>query len=267
MKLACVHCQKPLSDNATFCAACGRPTDADGNGVPDALDQLIETKAKGILAAERKAEADVVEQKARVEEIAMLERSTASLAKQIEHNGRVSRSAPAVFLSILKSALVVFTLGWVIFGFPIHLIVFGLATYSPAGPVLCPLQCPTCEGPGRTFFWNSKGWDDNKGKSGWALLCHNPTYDADKVRWTEIRGDLNKPIQPYLVHGVLAFIVEGVLVTAIGSAVYALRRTGKQRRRLDEDYADFERRHAGDLARLALLRGDAPRASPTAPFR
>jgi len=267
MKLACVQCSKPLAADAAFCAACGRPTDADKDGVPDALDKLIEAKAKGILAAERQAEADEHAKKALADEILKLERSDLTLSDQLKRNEAIPRNWARLFVDTVMTTFVIAAFAWATVGWLAHLVVFPLVSYSPAGWVACPMQCDTCQGPGRTFAWNFKGsWKSAKGQMGYALVCHNPSYDADKLEWTEVRSTKNAVLQPYMVSSIVSYGVEGVMICSSTALYWGIARTGKRRRRLDEKRAALERARAEGRARLANLRG-GPRPDPAGPFR
>ncbi len=207
MKLACVGCGADLAANATFCNQCGRPVDADHDGVPDGLGRLIEEKAREIVADERRKEQAEKDRQLELAELQAMTVREAAIEVNLRDNAATPRAAVPLFLHILRWwALAIFAL-WIPFGFAPHAIL-SLVGYSPAGVVLCPLQCPECSGPGRSFMSNYKGsWHSEKGRMGQALLCHNPKYDADKLDYSKIRGELNDELQPYLVHGFLGVLL------------------------------------------------------------
>jgi hypothetical protein len=267
VNLACVQCAKPLVGDAKFCASCGRPTDADGDGIPDALDKLIENKAKSILAAERQGEADQRAKEALAEEITKLERADVTIGEQIQQNQRIPRSWWALLQRQVIGITSVCAVVWAIVGWLPHLAILPLISYTPAGFVACPLQCETCSGPGRAFSWNFKGsWRSEKGQMGYALVCHNPKYDVDKLdERRDVRGALNAELQPYMVSSFFSFFVEGAMFCAAMSLYFGVFRLGKRRRKLDAMLAALELNRSNGRARLTQLRGD--RLEPTTPFR
>lgn len=257
MKLACVGCGADLAANATFCNQCGRPVDADHDGVPDGLGRLIEAKAREIVADERRKEQAEKDRQLELAELQAMTVREAAIEVNLRDNVATPRAAIPLFLHILRWwAVAIFAL-WIPFGFAPHAIL-SLVGYSPAGVVLCPLQCPECSGPGRSFMSNYKGsWHSEKGRMGQALLCHNPKYDADKLDYPKIRGELNDELQPYLVHGFLVYFVEGAMFAGGIGLLGALLRTSKKRRSLDEERTTLE-------AELRLLREKRARLTGSA---
>ena len=41
----CIRCAAPLDLSKPFCRGCGAPVDADGNGMPDAVEKLVVQRA------------------------------------------------------------------------------------------------------------------------------------------------------------------------------------------------------------------------------
>lgn len=249
---------------ATFCNACGRPVDADRDGVPDALNKLIEERA--VQAVERR-EQERAAAKEHQERLTRLTAETAAVELALKQNEVLPRSWFGAFRHL--SAVIgigVFML-WLPFGFLFHFI-FGGIGVSPAGPVLCPSHCDTCEGPGRAFAWNYKGsWQSNKGRMGYALVCHNKEINIDKLDWTEVRSEpLNTQLQPYMIHGVVAYFSEGLVLAPVIGITLGLALAGKKRVRYDAERVELlekQRRLAeerasltnGPVAEVATFRG------------
>ena len=110
---------------------------------------------------------------------------------------------------------------------------------SPTGSVVCPVYCDGCAGPGRSFHWRYRGsWRANKGSMGSALVCHNPVLDLDQARWSDVSN--KDSLQPYVVHGVIWYLADCVLMGAAAAALRMVLGVGRARRRLDEEHAALE---------------------------
>jgi hypothetical protein len=227
MQLKCVGCGAPVPQEATRCAACGRPTDADGDGVPDALDRLVEAKARAILAEERRAEAaEKARQEAESaqEELRGKEQKLAKLAAVLEASA--SRSIFQILLQRIAVTALIAAVAWVPFGMMGHWLLFGLIGRSPAGPVLCPMQCPTCAGPGRVF--NFLGPGTCSGECNY-FICNNPEYDVDTLSYREVLLH-SRELETYEVNGLLLYVTEGAMVAVVAGLLAGLGARGNKRK-------------------------------------
>jgi len=256
MNLACVQCGASIALTATFCSACGRAVDADKDGVPDALGKMIEDKARGILASEREAEAAEKRRNAEEQELKRVIEREGTVEQSLRENLTVPRSWPALFLHMLKWTTMAVAIIWLPLGFIPHFI-FGAIGYSPAG-LVCPLQCADCSAPGRAFSWGYKGpWHSEKGRMGYALVCTNPSIDVATIKDSDVRGTLNVPLQPYMMHGFIVYFAEGVIVAATFGLLFALGRTSKKQVSIERERQALE----AELASLKEQRvrlGGAP---------
>jgi hypothetical protein len=258
VEIPCVQCKTALPLHATFCNACGRPVDADKDGVPDAIGNLVEQKARAIVAEQRAADQAAEEAKRRSELVTKLtaEQSAAELA--LEQNKRLPRSVFRAFTHLWGFYAVLIVIVWLIFGSLFHLFLFGAIGYSPAGVVLCSTHCEGCEAPGRVFSWNFKGsWKEKKGQMGYALVCHNDKLNVDKLDWTQVRNDpMNTTLQPYMIDGVWSYFVEGFVLAPTLGFVLAVTRAASRRRQWARDRVELERKLAALRAQRASLSGD-----------
>lgn len=240
MNLRCVQCQGPLLGSEVHCPQCGRRVDADGNGLPDDLDARVQAAARVAVAEARREELDRVADGARKKHLAAAE-------LRLRQNRETPRGWVALALHRgLYTFLGVTALLLCGFVFPVQMGLEALG-FSPTGSVVCPVYCDGCAGPGRSFHWRYRGsWRANKGSMGSALVCHNPTLDLDRATWSDVSN--KDSLQPYVVHGVIWYLADCVL---LGAAVAALRMVlgvGRARRRLDEEHAALE-------AEVTRLRG------------
>lgn len=233
MNLRCVQCQGPLLGSETHCPQCGRKVDADGNGLPDDLDARVQAAARVAVAEARREELDRAADGTRKKSLAIA-----------EHRLRANRETPRgwVALALLRGRNTFLAVtGLLLCGFVFPLRVgLDAVGISPTGRVVCPVYCEGCAGPGRSFMWRYRGsWRANKGSMGSALVCHNPALDLDRASWSDVTRR-NDELQPYIVHGVIWYLADAVL---LGAAVAALRMVlgvGRARRRLDEEHAALE---------------------------
>jgi len=245
MGLRCVQCHASLLGSEALCPACGRPVDADGNGLPDDLDARVQSAARAAVAEAKRDELAQASNAARQKELNVAElalrtnvetpRSWWGLAAQRGRNG---------FLATTMILLAGFVM-------PVRMAldVFGI---SVAGAIVCPLQCADCAGPGRNFMWNYRGsCQANKGRMGSALVCHNPVLDVDSARWSDITRN-NDALQPYIVHGFVAYFVECIGLGALVGLLRFLFGTRRALRRLDDERATLE-------AAVQRLRARPPR--------
>ncbi len=232
MEIPCVSCRQSLPLGATFCNACGRPVDADRDGIPDALGNMIAAKARAIVAEERRAEEEREADAQRQGELTNLVAEASKVELELAANARL----PRTWLGSVAHGIRVITFsvlaGWLIFGVPLHLFVFGLIGRSPAG-LLCPLQCDGCEAPGRVFASNYKGsWQSNKGRMGYALVCHHEAHDIETLTYFDVRSDpLNTELQPYIIHGITTFFAEGLILAVTLGVGFGVGNAGKRLRK------------------------------------
>jgi hypothetical protein len=89
-------------------------------------------------------------------------------------------------------------------------------------------------------MWRYRGsWRPNKGSMGSALVCNNPVLDVDRATWFDV-SRRNDELQPYIVHGVIWYLADAVLLGAAVAALRMLFGVGRARRRLDEEHAALE---------------------------
>lgn len=252
MQLSCVQCHQALPAGATFCSACGRPVDADRDGVPDALGAMIEAKARAIVAEDRKRQEDEEAAKKRTERLTRVTADVSAAELALAQNAKLPRSWFGAFRHITALATITSFIVWLLLGALLHLFVMGAIGYSPAGVVLCPSHCDGCEGPGRVFSWNYKGrWHSEHGRMGYALVCHNKAHDVDKLEWSDVRSDpLNTDLQPYMIGGFTSFFVEGFLLSPSIGLAFGLLYANKRRRAYDVEKLELEQK----LRRLAAER-------------
>ena len=253
MNLSCVQCQQQLPITATFCNQCGRPVDADRDGVPDALGNMIEAKARAIIAEEQRLRDAVVERDRAAIALKKLDEESTLLHTQIEGNARLPRSVGGALFHVAFVNTIMAAIVWLLIGVPVHLFLFALIDFSPAGVALCSSACDGCSGPGRVYAWNYKGsWHTENGRMGYALVCHNREVDIDKLTTTQIRQQ-NEKLQPYMVSGVKAFFVEGLLLAVGIGLISGLFRARSRPSAYDAERAALqEKLRVNQAARAAL---------------
>ena len=238
MKIRCVQCQAELALGMTACPSCGRPVDADGNGLPDSLDQMVQSAAKKAVAEERAQERAREEQGARAKERRMLE-------LQLQENALTPRTWVGLALYRARNTFLVMLFVMATMGIPIRM-VLASGGIGLSGPLLCVVQCPECGPPGRAFAWNYRGsCQENQGRMGYAYVCSNPRVDVSTLQWIDVRTQpLNDVLQPYMVHGALTFVGDVLVGAALVSLLRALVGTGARLRKLDAERAELERKLA-----------------------
>ncbi len=266
VQLSCVQCRQPLPNGATFCSACGRPVDADGDGLPDALGAMIEARARAVVAEERRKQEEAEAARARTALLTKLTADTAAAELALQANAKLPRSWLGAFRHLAVLTTISFFIGWLLIGPLLHFVI-GAIGVSPAGVVLCPSHCAGCDGPGRVFVWSYKGsWHSEHGRMGYALVCHNKLHDVEKLTWTDVRSDpINTELQPYMISGFTSFFVEGLVLSPTAGIAIALLFANKRRRRYDVERAELELQLRNLAAQRASLT-DAPVAA-VATFR
>jgi hypothetical protein len=235
MQIQCVGCRTVVPTGATHCPVCGRPVDADGNGLPDAIDQLVQNAAKQAVAAERAQyhAAEVSQQDAKKR------RMTEALLRR---NLEAPRTWSGLALHRLRvSFVVLFFFAGTVGTLPLALL--SSAGLSLAGPALCAVQCPDCHPPGRGFSWNYRGnCQSLKGRMGSAYVCHNPHVDVDRLRRTEVSSDpLNTALQPYILSAVLLHFADAFAWSLLLASLRAIFGTSRALRDLETQRIALER--------------------------
>ena len=251
MQLQCVQCKAPITLDMTFCAACGRPVDADRNGLPDALDRKVQEAAKKAVVDERAAQD---ERDREGKERAQIHKKLELLASNLKSNRECPRSFVGFAIERMKTTFLAMCAAWVILGVPVHFI-SGALGFAISGPLVCAVQCAECHGTGRVFVWNYRGsWHSEKGRMGYALVCDNPRYDVSRLTWSDVRSEENNAaLQPYMVHGFIAYLADGIVVAVLMALYVGLFRTHKALARLDPELKQMEREESELRARLAAL--------------
>jgi len=189
----CLKCGNKLDLSADCCLTCGTPLDADGDGVPDVLDALVERKARAILAAEQAksgppgtlASAPVVEARRQKRE---------TLAGFLERNRTAARPLWLMNSRVLCTISIVgFVLGGILLPACGETLVLERSVL--AASLLCPGVCPGCSGPGRIFTWHesSNSYEGNVSTQ----LCHSPTVNVNALSWSDVAAREDKDLQPY----------------------------------------------------------------------
>lgn len=238
MRIQCVRCKADIALDMTACPSCGRPVDADGNGLPDALDAKMQEVARATVADERAKDA-------RKKEHSKLQGELKFTEMRIKSNRETSRGFVPLFFSRLWFTFVVMFIVWMVIGFAPRAIVAGITDRAISGWLVCELQCPECHGPGKMFQWNYRGsWQSNKGRMGTALVCHNPRYNVDALSWSDVRNtETNEALQPYIVHAFFVHLGDAVVAAAAVALFRAVFRTRKRQLALDPELRELEQKH------------------------
>lgn len=236
MQLQCVGCRQDLVLGAAHCPACRRPVDADGNGLPDALDQRIKAAAQQAVADER---AQVQAQQTKETQARKRRLDEARL----QDNLATPRTWTALALRRARDTFLMMLFVMAVLGMPMRMILAS-AGVGLSGPLWCLAQCADCSAPGRAFAWNYRGsCQENKGRMGYAYVCTNPRVDVSTLNWTDVRSTpLNDILQPYMVHGGLTLLGDVLLGSALVALARALFGTSARLRALDEERAELERK-------------------------
>lgn len=255
MNIPCVQCQTLLPMTATFCNSCGRPVDADKDGVPDALGNMIEQKARAIVEQKEKQKEDAAARAAADAALKKLDAETALLQKQLETNERLPRSWFGAFANISLFSTIMFGIFWLSLGTLVHLFLFAAFDWSPAGPILCPSHCDTCDGPGRVFAYNYKGpWHSENGRMGYAFVCHNKEVAIDALTANDVRSNpLNTKLQPYMISGFAVYAVEGLILAPSIGILAGLSLAQKRRKEYDIERAALQQKIRNNNATRAAL--------------
>ncbi|MFO0628215.1 MAG: hypothetical protein U0325_21760 [Polyangiales bacterium] len=226
-----------MTFDAVHCPQCGRAADADGNGLPDALDKVVQTAAQNAVAAERARTSTRRQQ------------NDAANQRRLDVRAlEVNLATPRTWWGVARGRfrdtflLMIFVMCTV--GMLPRMILASTLGFSLAGPALCLVQCPACGAPGRAFSWNYRGsWQENKGRMGSAYVCENPVADPRGLSYPDVRSEpLNSALQPYIVHNFWIFVGDVVGWSLVVAALRALFGTRAALAALDTERADLERR-------------------------
>jgi hypothetical protein len=269
LMIHCTKCGAEAPEAATFCARCGA---AMGGAGEHALEQLIDERAKAIVAAERaleaKTEADAVQEREREQRRSELEADAASARKALAENA----AEPATVVgSVARSMRRVAWLALGIGLFPgiglmIHLFLIPAFGSSPAG-VVCPLVCDGCSPSARTFSWNFRGsYHSENGRMGYAFVCKNPKIDVDRLSVSDIwNRKTNEELQPYMLSSFLSWMCEVLVCCAFATLALGPIFGVRRRRRILAARPGLEAWLA--RAEAALRAFDGPQVEPEGPYR
>lgn len=194
----CLHCNAAITLIDTECPSCGRSLDANADGVPDALERLIESKARALIAQQKAEEQAAIEATARARADAAARAERQRLAAEQEAARRRPAEQLAAELALRKREIVEITAKLRVneatpfrrLFFPIWLsiplfalsILFGLFAmgcegylgHSISGPLFCRYACDTCEGPGRVEVISSSGTSNGTTSTSyeWTQTCN-----------------------------------------------------------------------------------------------
>lgn len=202
--LRCLRCSAALLLSQRFCRECGAPADADKDGIPDALERLVEQKlqarveqqeAKAI--AEKNAQAAARADAWDKRQAAEIEARCAADEKAREAGSRAQEDALAASRSFLQALRArkrpIFNASRNVFlvaltvSLTLTLVSGGVeffADRSIAGPVFCSFVCDGCSGPGRGFrIYSStvcaQGNQCTAVES--VFVCNNPSVDVENI--------------------------------------------------------------------------------------
>lgn len=179
----CTHCGKPVDLSQKSCPHCGLLLDADHSGLPDALEKVIEQKARELIAADReKQEEDRATAAARAREdekakVLAEKRSARDAARQ---RLEAVRATPERGWKLTRNTLIASFVLAVMVGMPGSCIAEDVSGVPAWGSLLCPAVCPDCRGPGRTVSWRSSKTGDHS-----IALCHTQQVDIETIRGSD----------------------------------------------------------------------------------
>jgi hypothetical protein len=221
----CVRCRGPIELSQKHCGYCGVPLDADHNGVPDAVEQLIADKARATVAADRTRE-----------EHGTLVRELTEARAALEKVRRTPRRIWA--LSRLSAGLIAFLT--LFLSVPLTLAVEGLSERSLAGDVLCRFVCEGCSAPARVVFWTSpRSGGRNSGHS--RTLCSHPSVRVEWVSNQPIYDWIELPWWQEALFSYGQWCLTGLAVLPFAIAWVERKRLARDEIRLPAQIADLER--------------------------
>lgn len=249
-----MRCGAAVDLSKPTCGSCGVALDADGDAVPDALDRLIEQKARAMISAE-KEEAKAAEERRVARERAEEE------AKQRKED-ESSLSMYERFLAMNEDAHVGrwHLPAWLGGAFVAAALLIGgvmlpscgesaLGRSIVAGHLMCPSKCPTCRGPGRVFTWHESGSSGEGDVS--TQLCHNDVVDIDSMQWSAVSSQEDGVLKPYVLSLWWSALFDALLVAFVlflvgpfAAAHFARKSHAEDRDRYAERIADLRRKLA-----------------------
>jgi len=193
LHVKCLKCGSKLDLSAEVCAVCGTLLDADGDGLPDALGELVERKARAIVEAER-AKLAAPAAPPKLDERGSKQERLATCRRDLERNRAAPRPAWLMNRVGLASILL---LGFVVGGIMLPAcgepLIFERSLV--AAPLLCPMVCEGCSGPGRIFTWHesSSSYEGNVSTQ----LCTTPKVNVSALGWVDVTQREEKDLKPY----------------------------------------------------------------------
>jgi hypothetical protein len=230
--MRCVRCSGPIEISQKDCGHCGVPLDADQNGVPDAIEQLLEEKARAIVAADRAREQREQQEQREREERDKLVRELSEARAALETVRRTPRRIWA-----LSANGVVATFFFVLLvGMPFSCIAQGISERSLAGEVLCRWVCEGCSAPARVSGFLQGGRNDYP-----RTYCTHPSVNVEggtnepPYGWTEL------PFWQEQLFALGLWFLTGLAVLPFGLAWFERKRLARDERRLPAQIAELER--------------------------
>jgi hypothetical protein len=243
----CLRCGSPINLGQPTCAQCGTPLDADGNGVPDVLERLIEDKARAIVDAQREREASERAQAASYaaeqREHARDESNRRDLADARGELEKAEAEKPPIYRFSTLTTMAALALALTV-GLPATCVGEMIVGRPAWGNTLCPYMCRDCRGPARIFSWRTitNGNMSNHTRA----LCSTSRLEADSIR----PGDAIDPGQFQDVEltdwlriplTILVLTLIGALLLPFASARFAERSLASRRRALENRIEHLER--------------------------
>jgi len=245
----CLKCGAPIDLSRPTCASCGTPVDADGNGIPDVLDKLVEKKVSSMLAQAgggARAPANPAPAGMSGDESRDLHRDLERCQQEIAHilqqpQPRWLLGWPRLLLLLVLSV----GIGGVLVTHIVEAIVLDRSLV--AASLFCPGRCQGCSGPGRIFTWHVKSTNYEGNVS--VQLCTNPQIDISRLSKLDVvhpKADL----EPYQLSLWTSFLCNSVLAFAILILIGPLLFAWLRQRSLDSDRRRLERMVARLQARI-----------------
>jgi hypothetical protein len=257
----CLKCGRPLDLSQKICAACGTPVDSDGNGLPDALDKLVEAKVSTLLQGERKqleTEQRVLAVRAALrggdashaDPARELELCRERLERNLAEPRRLWRmGAGHLGLLVLVSLFV----GGVLLTNVVEKIILGRSIL--AARLCCPSACAGCTGPGRIYSWHRRSTNYEGNYS--IQLCNNPQVDIAKLTSMDVATQEDKGLAPYRLTLWTSFLVNAALSLVFLVAFAPFCFAWLRRRGLEGERAFLEVEIRSLEARLSQPDGDS----------
>lgn len=191
--IRCPHCHAPIGLADLTCSSCGQSLDANGDGLPDPLEKLIEAKARSLLEeqkaeeraalqeqaiAQAEAELELARQRAAEQRAAEIAAAKTEL-EQLEHALEKNEAQPYPRVYFPWPAPVGLIVACLLFGF-VAMGFEGSLDASLSGRLFCGMVCQECRGPGRVFSWHPYE-TPTESTTDWVQVCDNPTVDVEHM--------------------------------------------------------------------------------------